>query len=485
MAAAGGEYLTFLDSDDLCPAGRIRRQIDKLAFRRDVAAVVGAMLVFEGLDEAGRPLSDPRHAPFHNATLECATFRTEVFRGFGPLDEKLGFAEDVDFFLRLLETDSRLILEREVACYCRSHPGQMTRDGGGMRRGYARAYARSLARRRSSGRTRPLQKFFPGQFAHDTEFGGWHVLQELPHAAEPEELLPFLSAFYLRYWRDLTDLETLSLRLDVSGFGSVRIRHRHPDGGTSVIREIEVNGERRHLCLDIPRGDPAQDGVLELEADGELVIRSGTWVTFDDPRNHVRLAIVICSFNTPWAVEENLRRLVGEGADVIVVHQGESDLRVPEGVELVRQPNLGGSGGFTRGILTALDGGASHVLLLDDDVCISPDLPARLRVLLARLTRPVTIGGQMLDLSEPTVLAASHADVDLRRLKLRNPLRDTDIAGTGAPALFARRHRSDYNGWWCCCIPAETLRPRYRCQCSCATTTSSTDCTRRARAPRS
>ena len=37
-------------------------------------------------------------------------------------------------------------------------------------------------------------------------------------------------------------------------------------------------------------------------------------------------------------------------------------------------------------------------------------------------------------------------------------MRDTDISGPDAPALFARRHHSDYNGWWCCCIPAETLR---------------------------
>jgi GT2 family glycosyltransferase len=458
VAAARGEYLTFLDSDDLCPPGRIRRQADKLAVRRDVAAVVGAVLFFERLDPTGEPLRDPRHVPFHSAALQSATFRTDVFRGFGPLDETLAFAEDVDFFLRLLEADSPLILERDIACYYRSHPGQMTRDDHGKHQGYAAAYARSLARRRASGRTRPLEKFFPGRFEADTEFGGGRVLQKLRQAAEPNELLPFLNAFYLRYWRELTDLQTLCLRLDVSGRGSLRVRHRHPDGRESLVREVTVAGPRRRLSIEIPPPDPAADGVLQLCCDDEVVVHDGAWATFDPPRQEVRLAIVICSFNQPDAVLANLQRVAGTGGRVIVVHQGDGELIAPDGVELVRQGNYGGSGGFTRGILAALDGGATHVLLLDDDIRVDPELPARLESLLAQLVRPATIGGQMLDSSMPTVLAASHETVDLRRLSLCNPMRDTDLSGPDAPAAFARWNQSDYNGWWCCCIPAETLR---------------------------
>ena len=343
VAAACGEYLTFLDSDDLCPAGRIRRQIDKLAARRDIAAVVGAILFFERLDPAGEPLRDPRHVPFHSAALQSATFRTEVFRDFGPLDETLSFAEDVDFFLRLLETDSRLILEPDVACHYRSHPGQMTRDDHAKHQGYARAYARSLARRRASGRTRPLEKFFPGRFDSDTEFGGGHVLQRLPQTAEPEGLLPFLGAFYLRYWRELTGLGTLSLRVELSGSGSARVRHRHPDGTVSVAREVALAGGRRRLSLEIGLADPAQDGVLELDCDDELVIHEGAWVTFDAPRREVHLAIVICSLAKPEAVMANLQRLAGTAARVIVVHQGDGELTAPDEVEILRQGNYGGA----------------------------------------------------------------------------------------------------------------------------------------------
>jgi galactofuranosylgalactofuranosylrhamnosyl-N-acetylglucosaminyl-diphospho-decaprenol beta-1,5/1,6-galactofuranosyltransferase len=458
VAAARGEYLTFVDSDDLCPAGRIQRQVEKLAGRRDVTAVVGAVLFFGELDATGTPRRDPRHVPFHNAALQSATLRTDDFRGFGPLDETLGFAEDVDFFLRLLEADSRLILESEIACFYRHHHGNMTRDLPGKQQGYVRAYARSLARRRASGRTRPVKKFFPRQFERDTEFGGGHVLQKLQPSADHSGLLPFINAFYLRYWRELTGLETLSVRVEASGHGSVRVRHRRPDGAGTVIRDVALDGDRRTLSLEIELDDPAQDGVLDIDVDDGVVVHAGSWVTFDEPRQDVQLAIVICSFNSPDAVTESLDRLAGAQARVIVVHQGDAELRVPVGVEVVCQPNFGGSGGFARGMIEALDGGATHVLLLDDDVRLHPDLPARLRSLLAHLKRPTTIGGQMLNLSRPTVLGASHETVDFERMRLRNPLGGIDLAGPDATDMFTRRHVSDYNGWWCCCVPAETVR---------------------------
>jgi GT2 family glycosyltransferase len=416
------------------------------------------VLFFEELDATGAPRSDPRHVPFHNAALQSATLRTDGFRGFGPLDVTLGFAEDVDFFLRLLEADSRLILESEIACFYRYHPGNMTRDLRGKQQGYVQAYARSLARRRAAGRTRPVKRFFPRQFERDTEFGGGHVLQTLAPTAEHVGLLPFINAFYLRYWRELTDLETLSVRLEASGYGSIRVGHRRPDGARTVMRDVALDGERTTLSLEIELGDPAQDGVLDVDVDDHVVVHAGSWVTFDEPRQDVQLAIVICSLNQPEAVAESLERLAGAQARVIVVHQGDAELTVPVGVEVVRQPNFGGSGGFARGMIEALDGGASHVLLLDDDVRLHPDVPARLRSLLAHLKRPTTIGGQMLKLSRPTELGASHETVDLQRMRLCNPLGGVDLARPDATSMFTRRHVSDYNGWWCCCVPAQTVR---------------------------
>lgn len=180
IAVATGEYLTFVDSDDLCPPGRIRRQIDKLRGRPDVVAVVGAILGFDAVDAGGRPVPSPAFTPHHNAALHTATFRTAAFRGFGALDESLRHAEDVDFFLRLLEADARLILEAAVASHYRSHEGNMVGDVANTQRGYLGAYARSIARRRAAGRTRPLDSFFLRHIQTDVEFGGGDPARDNP-----------------------------------------------------------------------------------------------------------------------------------------------------------------------------------------------------------------------------------------------------------------------------------------------------------------
>jgi galactofuranosylgalactofuranosylrhamnosyl-N-acetylglucosaminyl-diphospho-decaprenol beta-1,5/1,6-galactofuranosyltransferase len=477
IALATGEYLTFIDSDDLCPPGRLQRQIDKLYGHDDATAVVGAILYFDALDPTGTPTREARHVPHHNAALQSATFRTDAFRGFGPLDETLAFAEDVDMFLRLLEADARLILEDEVACYCRQHAGSMTNDVRGKQRGYVQAYARSIARRRAAGRTRPLTSFFPGRVEADTAFGGTHSLQEIDLTGEPDALPlysraegdalrldTFANSFYLSYWRELAGLRSLSLSAEVSGTGTLRLRHRLADGGETVLHSAAFDApERRTLIVDI---DPAIDGVLGIEVEGPATLHSGQWVTRDAPRAAVRLAIVICSFGEPATVRDNLRRLaepierLDSVTQVIVVHQGDGDL---EGLrsrklQLIEQPNFGGSGGFTRGMIEALETDATHVLLLDDDVRVDRLLLDRLTSLLAYLERPAIVGGQMLDIFDPTALGASHETVELDRLSLDNPLAGADLADPAAPALFARPHASDYNGWWCCCLPVERLR---------------------------
>ncbi len=454
MAVARGDYLTFLDSDDLYPPGRVRRQLDKLTGTAGAAAVVGAVLFFEGLDSSGAPLRDERFAPFHNAVLQCATFRASALRELGPLDETLGFAEDVDLFLRLLEIDARLILEPEIACLYRVHAGNMTHDDPAKRQGYVRAYARSLARRRATGRTRPLRSFFHSHIVRETHLGGY-ALQSLRPMAEPAALRPYLHAFHLSHWRDVTDLSTLWLALEASGPGQVTLRRRRADGSAVTLHDVQLGPESRTLSLDV---DTTAGGVIEVGLATGVSVRSGEWMTADPGCREVRLVIVICSFHRPQAVLANLDRLSGHGARAIVVHQGDgSEVEWPHDVEVIRQANLGGAGGFTRGMLEAISHDATHVLLLDDDVEVPPDLVTRLTALLERTVAPVTIGGQMLDSSAPTVLAAAHEHVDLRRLRLRNPLKDTDLAPPAARRLFAEVGASTYNGWWCCCVPVDTL----------------------------
>lgn len=160
VQAAQGEFLTFLDCDDVCPRGRIARQLGKLLANPEIAYVVGQTLLFEQLDDAQRPMPGSRSASMLLPTLHSALFRRDVFSRFGLFDEKLAFSEDLDFFFRLAEHDEPMLLEAEIASLYRRHENNMTRNGRAIRASTLEVLSKSIARRRTIGRRERLNLFF-------------------------------------------------------------------------------------------------------------------------------------------------------------------------------------------------------------------------------------------------------------------------------------------------------------------------------------
>jgi galactofuranosylgalactofuranosylrhamnosyl-N-acetylglucosaminyl-diphospho-decaprenol beta-1,5/1,6-galactofuranosyltransferase len=292
-------------------------------------------------------------------------------------------------------------------------------------------------------------------------------------------LSTFANSFYERYWRDLGGLRSLGLRLQLSGPSKVRIVRSRPGVEPVVLLEQSSDGPNNRLQLAIDLDTlPLADAVIHAEIIAEgatAILHGGAWETDQPPRSPVGLALVYCSYGREAPLAESLHRIAAIVAatpailTVTVVDQKQSLSEVPQiaaivsanafggKLRIVPQDNFGGSGGFTRGIIEAHDGGATHVALLDDDTAIDPNVLVRLCRLLSYAESNVTIGGQMLNARFPTLLSASHEAVDLERFKLRNPLSASALAVPGAALLFAARHTSGYNGWWLCCIPLAVI----------------------------
>jgi len=165
VCAAAGEYITFLDCDDICPPGRIARQALKLASDNSVAVVVGETLWFEALTPEFEPVPGARRMRALCVTLHSALFRRSVFETYGLFDEQLKSCEDLDFFLRLSEGGARFLIETEIASLYRRHPGNMTNDRQLEQRGTLGALRRSIARRRAAGCNGPLDVLFTQHLA--------------------------------------------------------------------------------------------------------------------------------------------------------------------------------------------------------------------------------------------------------------------------------------------------------------------------------
>jgi glycosyltransferase involved in cell wall biosynthesis len=170
VRAAIGEYITFLDCDDISTPGRIARQARKLAAHPGVAAVVGETLLVEALTPDLEPVPGSRNRRTLGVPLQSALFGRSVFEIYGLFDERLDLCEDLDFFLRLSEGGARFLIETELASLYRRHSGNTTKNIQRLQTAMLAAFQRSIARRRTVGRSAPLDLFFFRRFTMETIF---------------------------------------------------------------------------------------------------------------------------------------------------------------------------------------------------------------------------------------------------------------------------------------------------------------------------
>jgi galactofuranosylgalactofuranosylrhamnosyl-N-acetylglucosaminyl-diphospho-decaprenol beta-1,5/1,6-galactofuranosyltransferase len=126
----------------------------------------------------------------------------------------------------------------------------------------------------------------------------------------------------------------------------------------------------------------------------------------------------------------------------------------------IRQPNLGGAGGFTRGIVEAIGSGTAegtNLLLMDDDIRLEPDTVLRLRAMADRADETVIVGGQMLNLLHPATLYKGAETVDLSVLAGGLPVQDALKNADLTEEQQDVRVDAAYNAWWTCLIPSEVV----------------------------
>lgn len=126
LAAAKGEWLTFLDDDDLWPDEKLVRQAQYLLEHPDVLAVSGKIQWFHTWDQQSRPVPSDQDQVIVHVNLGAYLLRRELLERIGPLDANLIFAEDVDFVLRLIDGGLSFAILPQVMLLYRRHAESMT-----------------------------------------------------------------------------------------------------------------------------------------------------------------------------------------------------------------------------------------------------------------------------------------------------------------------------------------------------------------------
>lgn len=140
LCAARGDYVAFLDGDDLWAPDFLAEQMALLASAPEPLDLVYAdARLFGASSEAGRTCmeldpSNGRVTLERLLTGECKILtstvvaRRDAIVGVGMFDESLECAEDYDLWLRLARAGARMAYQRKVLCHRRIHADNLSGD---------------------------------------------------------------------------------------------------------------------------------------------------------------------------------------------------------------------------------------------------------------------------------------------------------------------------------------------------------------------
>ena len=292
----------------------------------------------------------------------------------------------------------------------------------------------------------------------------------------------YFNAFPAAYWQRWSVVDSVTLTVRTSGKGTVLVYRTNASGQQQRVDSRAVEGElSSEFTLPLKSfGDGGWYWFDLIAGDADLVLDSASWSTDAAPVTEGKLSLGMTTYNKPdYCVStlenvaadprllENIDRifLVDQGTQKVADEPGFDEVaaKLGEKLAMITQPNLGGSGGFSRSMAETLRReDTDFLLLLDDDVEFETE--SALRALqFARFSRePVIVGGHMFDLLDKPVM---HAWAEVVRPgpfmwgpsfeeQHRHDFRTANLRQT--PWMHARLD-SDYNGWWMCLIPKKVI----------------------------
>jgi len=224
----------------------------------------------------------------------------------------------------------------------------------------------------------------------------------------------YFNLFSYGKWRTLCDLQSLVLQLSGQGTAMLEVICEGADGSKGLLYTGPVDLDAGTDIALPPPEDAYADGVIYVVLSAgqvPVVLRGAIFATTDAPRRIPRLALCITTFRREAAVRRTAGRIArfldrsvfGDQMHLFVVDNGDS-AALPEhpGISRIVNANLGGAGGFARGLLEAEAAGFSHVVFMDDDAAIHMEAIQRTYALLAMAhDANLAVAGAMVTTREP------------------------------------------------------------------------------------
>jgi len=285
----------------------------------------------------------------------------------------------------------------------------------------------------------------------------------------------YFNALFYGAYAEYTRINQVRTCLLTTGKIRIRLFSLDNQNQEKSLIALDVSGHRTRTQLpeytlsELPAGGAL---FLEVTAHSTPAWIHGGWYEAQVNCQHVRTAVIICTYRRERYVYRNLRNvretILGnkncpacDDIDIFVIDNGKT-IQAEESPRIFVFPNknCGGSGGFTRGLLEVYRrrDHYTHFLLMDDDISFEPETLIRTVQFLKAAEpagSPLCIGGQMLLENDPAVQFEAGSSYIKGRLCPNG--RGLDLSGREALLKNAENPPVQYNAWWYCCLPVSVI----------------------------
>ena len=296
----------------------------------------------------------------------------------------------------------------------------------------------------------------------------------------------YFNAFPASYWHRWTIIKTVRLRMTVTGVGSILVYRSNGKGNIQRVQSQRLSGsDPVEVAFELPLDRFMDGGWYWFDVRGGetgVTVADARWEA-DVPadRRAGTVTVAVTTLNKADDVVALLKQFGSDPAvlpsidEIVVVDQGTKLVEAADGfaaardglgdrLRMIRQPNLGGSGGFSRGMDEVLRAGRSdYVLISDDDVRTEPEGILRATAFADLTVTPTIVGAHMFSMYDRSYLHSMGERVQPWRFWWGPVLADAeghhlDEASLRTSPDLHRRIDVDYNGWWTCLIPIAAIR---------------------------
>ena len=280
------------------------------------------------------------------------------------------------------------------------------------------------------------------------------------------------------YWQRWTGVTEVTFEAEFSGEGVVELFASDFAGEERTVGGQELDGQGRvRLTVAIDKFVDGGGIWADFRAgEGKLGISDARWTIPHPPRPR-KTAVVICTHNRPTDCVKTLQALAADlpaldGLDMVyVIDQGDKRVSAQPEFEQIQadlagrlryitQANLGGAGGFTRGMYEIAEVESEHhanILFMDDDIVLEPESIIRLTAFANSARQPIIVGAQMLYALHPKRLHTGAEYADLSTLEagkvVDGALWNEDMTEENQEV----RVDAVYNAWWSAILPSEIV----------------------------